>query len=338
MKASYHVGRGMANHNDRSAGYSIEHCDETKASDNMYFAIDGNNKLARVRGGQGVFSKAEKEYYATTYQPMLDRKNAVYKKHGHKQYIKTPEQYYVSNPPHEAILQIGNAEHPHTHDETFEAVYGMVQLMARDKNVKVLDFAIHCDESVPHAHVRYVINYQTKNNDIEVNASKGLQQMGYMAHQTPQQMRDTVIPAVKAKHPEIADWSTNKAKKMFQGALNTANRLDNPIVTYTEIQRTRWYDMLENELGYNIDRTVSPACTSHKHRSQLEYNAKKLAKENAHLAAFNSVSKLDLNKSERLDNDLMRDIIEEYGLSEVMANRKASRYTPQARGEEKEDY
>ena len=335
MKASYHSGRGVANHNDRSAGYSIAHCDDTKAQDNMYFVIN-DNKLTRVRGGQNLFEKTEKEYYTATYQPMLARKNKVYKEHGRKQFIKTIEQYYMSNPPHETILQVGNADRPCTKEETTDAVYRMVKHMAQDKNVQILDFSIHCDEAVPHAHVRYVINYKTQYGDVEVNASKGLCQMGYVAHQTPQQIRDTVIPAVKAKHPEISDWSTNKAQKIIKGALNAANRQDNALVSYTEAKRIQWYDTLD-ELGYHIDRTVSPSCASRKHCSQLEYNAQKLSKENAQLAALNSVSKLDLSQNERLDYEAMKAVIAENGLSQAVANYKASRYTPQAEGEEEEE-
>ena len=157
MRVTQHSGRVTRSgksyntkHNDRSFDSQADNIDPDRSHLNVYWNYYGNPDL--------TFDQAEQIFYEDTFKQTLDQTNAKYTKSGHKDRCKTMDQWRSSKQhcPEEIIIQIGSVE-GHADPEIFkQCVSEYLAELEQYNRIKVLDYAIHLDEAVPHAHIRRV--------------------------------------------------------------------------------------------------------------------------------------------------------------------------------------
>lgn len=171
MKASLHIGKGSANHNDRNFDIeNAEHIDET--IDNIYINFVDNNK---------TFQASELDYYIKHYTKALDEQNERFKKLRQYKRMKSIEDIYKSKKtePQEIILQIGNYDEQITGDELEMILVEFLQdtQSKYNDNFHVLNVALHNDEATPHVHIRAVFDYK-KNDTKHIGINGAMKEMG----------------------------------------------------------------------------------------------------------------------------------------------------------------
>lgn len=186
MRVSMHNGRGSSKHNDRSFLKSwthdelqekAGHIDHTKTKDNFYWATKNSDLTIQ----NATFEEIELDYYQKTFGEALEQTNSNYLKQGHPERVKTMLDWYKSKQkaPFETILQVGDMN-SNIDPETFKKMcFDYVNNLAKvyGQNIKVLDVAIHFDETSPHAHIRQVYTY--KEGDLtKIGQAKALEQLG----------------------------------------------------------------------------------------------------------------------------------------------------------------
>lgn len=187
MRVSMHNGRGSSKHNDRSFLKSwthderqekAGHIDHTKTKDNFYWATSNADK--KYQDG-ATFEEVELSYYEKFFGRALEQTNNNYIRQGHPERVKTMADWYKSKQkaPFETILQVGDMN-SNVDPETFKKmVFDYVNNLAKvyGQNIRVLDVAIHFDETSPHAHIRQVYAY--KDGDLtKIGQAKALEQLG----------------------------------------------------------------------------------------------------------------------------------------------------------------
>ena len=250
MRATRHSGRVgkdgtySAKHNDRNFDVeNAKHIDEERSSQNMYSNYTLNNNIS--------FEEAEKKFYKDNFEKLIEKRNERYRKSGHKERIKTVEDYR-KNPktcPEEIIYQIGN-QNDNIDSKELINVFNQFSKW-HDKtypNIKILDMALHMDEATPHIHVRQVWLGHDKDGNLEVSQNKALEEMGI-------------------ERPDIS-----KPK----------DRHNNPKMTYTKDCRDKYIEIcLENGLDIELD----PKEANQKNLSIIEY---KIQREQEKLRTINS--------------------------------------------------
>lgn len=236
MRATTHNGRFGKNgvyspkHNDRNFNLNnAEHIVQDKSCNNVYW------HRYQSEGLKMTFEDVEKKFYQDNFMDSLNAKNERYKKSGHKERMKTIDEYRQNklSCPEETILQIGNKDN--TIDPKLLKTICMEHItweMNTFPNVKVLNAAIHVDEQgAPHMHERKVWVAHTKDG-LAVGQAKALDEMGI-------------------KRPD-----TDKKK----------DRYNNPKTTYTAMCREHFIKLCQ-EHGLNIE--LEPDTTS-KHGLDLQ--------------------------------------------------------------------
>lgn len=187
MRVSLHNGRGSSKHNDRSFLKSwtdderqekASHINHEKTKNNYYWATNYADK--KYQDG-ATFEEVELSYYEKIFGQALEQTNNNYIKQGHPERVKTMADWYKSKQkaPFETILQVGDMN-SNIDPETFKKMcFDYVNNMAKvyGQNIKILDVAIHFDETSPHAHIRQVYTY--KEGDLtKIGQAKALEQLG----------------------------------------------------------------------------------------------------------------------------------------------------------------
>ena len=191
MKASMHNGReGSGRHNDRTFlhGKSEQerqemapHIDEAKTADNMVWRV---GRKGWHKGAGGDIEAAERDYYRRRYGAAQEAKNARYKAQRHPERCKTTDDLYTGKltRPEEQILQIGSKDEQ-VSPEVFRAcVQDYIKGLndwnrSHGKHMRILSVAIHFDETSPHAHLRRVWEYDSKDGRA-LGQDKSLQAAG----------------------------------------------------------------------------------------------------------------------------------------------------------------
>lgn len=236
MKAVMHNGReGSGRHNDRSflRGKSEQerqemapHIDEARTAENRTWRVGHKGWIS---GAGGDITGAEREYYRRRYGASQEAKNARYRAQRHPERCKTTDDLYTGKltRPEEQILQIGSKDEQ-VDPEVFRAcVQDYIKELnawnrAHGKHMQILSVSVHFDETSPHAHLRRVWEYDSKDGRT-LGQDKALEAAG-----------------VPLPDPGKAKGRHNNRKMVFDAAM-----------------REKWLDICETH-GLKIDREPVP--------------------------------------------------------------------------------
>lgn len=254
MKASMHNGReGSGRHNDRTflQGKSEQerqemapHIDASRTADNMTWRV---GRKGWHKGTGGDIDTAERDYYRRRYGAAQDAKNARYRAQRHPERCKTTDDLYTGRltRPEEQILQIGSKDEQ-VDPEVFRAcVQDYIKELnawnrAHGKHMQILSVSVHFDETTPHAHIRRVWEYDSKDG----------RTLG----------QDKALEAAGVPLPD-----PGKAK----------GRHNNRKMTFDREMRDKWLDICEAH-GLQIDREPVPDM---RHKDKADFIRDRIAGE-----------------------------------------------------------
>lgn len=181
-----HNGRGSSKHNDRSFLKSwtpderqekAGHINHEKTKNNYYWSTSKADKSFQ---DGATFEEVELNFYEKFFGEALEQTNRNYLKQGHPERVKTMADWYKSKQkaPFETILQVGDMSSTIDPEIFKKMCFNYVNHINKNygKGIKVLDVAIHFDETSPHAHIRQVYTY--KEGDLtKIGQAKALEQL-----------------------------------------------------------------------------------------------------------------------------------------------------------------
>lgn len=299
---------GNPSHNDLSNENERAH-NQTHpelAHKNVYLAIDpSTGKLESVEPGKKIFYAREIEYAKMMWGDGLDARNAMYKDKGKKNAIKTIEQYRSENV-QELLFQIGNGEQRGNEindDDVQRIIMAQVEALRKSNSnarLDIISVAIHYDETSVHAHVRIATSVMDKNGHWKSEtagclksfgnepvpfeeAEKVYEDVAEFADLSAEEKRRMAWLSVKYK--ESAPMHMNDAldAKEMDNLRNLWNRYHNPKETWTANVRRDFQELVEHELGIDVDRNVDPKNKNQKKISTDAWKAEQLAKKNQEL-------------------------------------------------------
>lgn len=186
VRATMHNGRGRnsvgfkVRHNDRDFDITrAEHINPAPERRNRYFIVEADgtvNSRPKIS-----FETHEKRMYATLFSESLSKQTERHIKGGHSERVRTMDQYRTATRtcPEETILQLGTREE-HADPQSFiKAVNCWCQQMQATygTNWRLLDGALHFDESTPHCHIRAVWTAEGKDG-LQVSENRALKELG----------------------------------------------------------------------------------------------------------------------------------------------------------------
>ena len=269
-RLSNHYGRSgkngvySAKHNDRNfRSESAKHIDETKENLNKYWQCYPKFLAP-------TFEECEQRFYAETFGETLAIKNEKAIQQRHRERIKTTEDLRASEQTcvDEVITQLGNKDE-------FYSPEILWQLCQRQKEweeqtfpqIKILDMALHMDETTPHVHKRFVYVADTPDGKYP-SMNKALTQMG--------------IERPNLDKPQ--------------------GRYNNPKMTYTEMCRNHLLELCKE---FNLSIELEPKEPSQKSKDLLEFQIDKMKEEQSELVRQNNALIEERNTlNNALDNAL----------------------------------
>lgn len=161
-------------HNDRNFELdSAIHIDQTKLSGNKYTSYFGEDYGTSFR-------ELELDFYERNFSEYLEKRNKRHIKNRHTNRTITMEQYLSKKQPEDKVIQIGSVdksvdpkilwECAKEYMDRFNDMYG--------EHCKILNMALHVDESTPHVHIRRVWIGEDEDGFACVNQEKALALMG----------------------------------------------------------------------------------------------------------------------------------------------------------------
>lgn len=186
VRATMHNGRGRnakgfkVRHNDRDFDTSrAEHINPEPERKNRYFIVEADGTVNNHP--QISFETHEKRMYNHLFSETLSKQAERHIKSGHRERIRTPDQYRtaIRTCPEETILMLGTRE-CHADKQAFiKAVNRWCQQMqtAYGTHWRLLDGALHFDESTPHCHIRAVWTAEGKDG-LQVSENQALRALG----------------------------------------------------------------------------------------------------------------------------------------------------------------
>lgn len=186
VRATMHNGRGRnakgfrARHNDRDFDTSrAEHINPEPERKNRYFIVEADGT---VNNRPTIsFETHEKRMYAHLFSESLGKQTERHIKGSHSERVRTMDEYRtaIRTCPEETILMLGTRE-CHAEKQAFiKAVNRWCQEMqtAYGTHWRLLDGALHFDESTPHCHIRAVWVAEGKDG-LQVSENKALKALG----------------------------------------------------------------------------------------------------------------------------------------------------------------
>lgn len=215
------------------------HIDHERTSGNVYYKFENDGRATKVPGGYDAKAH-ELERYRHLYGAGLEAQNARHRESRHHERCRTLEQLYQSKrtAPMETILQVGNTHSEMDPKEQARILWGAACDLVNElrkkygENIQLLDMSLHTDEQVGHIHLRYTFAAHDKGYMVP-NQSKALAEMGY-----------TKPDAAEAK-----------------------SRYNNPLISFTDATRERFYALCEAR-GIEIDREVISPSQRHQERQE----------------------------------------------------------------------
>jgi hypothetical protein len=250
-----HNGRGRnakgfkVRHNDRDFDTSrAEHINPEPERKNRYFIVEADGTVNNHP--QISFETHEKRMYNHLFSETLSKQAERHIKSGHRERIRTPDQYRtaIRTCPEETILMLGTRE-CHADKQAFiKAVNRWCQQMqtAYGTHWRLLDGALHFDESTPHCHIRAVWTAEGKDG-LQVSENQALRALG-----------------IQRPDPEQPEGKHNCPKQ-----------------TFTRQSRELWI-AAAREFGIEIEDI--PEMPGKATRTKEEYIAQKIRKEIVELA------------------------------------------------------
>ena len=188
LRVSQHSGRrGSAKHNDRSFLVGLSDEERREVAPHIHPEAMQENREWRWTGREDKrpLEEVELDFYRTRYAAALERTNERYRREGHAERCRTPEQLYrgAKSRPEEMILQIGDRE-ANISPEAFKACVAdyMHRLGAWSQehggHMHLLTAALHFDETSPHAHIRRVWDYTDRDGLTRLGQNKALEAAG----------------------------------------------------------------------------------------------------------------------------------------------------------------
>ncbi len=255
VRATMHNGRGRnakgfkVRHNDRDFDTSrAEHINPEPERKNRYFIVEADGTVNNHP--QISFETHEKRMYNHLFSETLSKQAERHIKSGHRERIRTPDQYRtaIRTCPEETILMLGTRE-CHADKQAFiKAVNRWCQQMqtAYGTHWRLLDGALHFDESTPHCHIRAVWTAEGKDG-LQVSENQALRALG-----------------IQRPDPEQPEGKHNCPKQ-----------------TFTRQSRELWI-AAAREFGIEIEDI--PEMPGKATRTKEEYIAQKIRKEIVELA------------------------------------------------------
>lgn len=255
VRATMHNGRGRnakgfkVRHNDRDFDTSrAEHINPEPERKNRYFIVEADGTVNNHP--QISFETHEKRMYNHLFSETLSKQAERHIKSGHRERIRTPDQYRtaIRTCPEETILMLGTRE-CHANKQAFiKAVNRWCQQMqtAYGTHWRLLDGALHFDESTPHCHIRAVWTAEGKDG-LQVSENQALRALG-----------------IQRPDPEQPEGKHNCPKQ-----------------TFTRQSRELWI-AAAREFGIEIEDI--PEMPGKATRTKEEYIAQKIRKEIVELA------------------------------------------------------
>lgn len=255
VRATMHNGRGRnakgfkVRHNDRDFDTSrAEHINPEPERKNRYFVVEADGTVNNHP--QISFETHEKRMYNHLFSETLSKQAERHIKSGHRERIRTPDQYRtaIRTCPEETILMLGTRE-CHADKQAFiKAVNRWCQQMqtAYGTHWRLLDGALHFDESTPHCHIRAVWTAEGKDG-LQVSENQALRALG-----------------IQRPDPEQPEGKHNCPKQ-----------------TFTRQSRELWI-AAAREFGIEIEDI--PEMPGKATRTKEEYIAQKIRKEIVELA------------------------------------------------------
>ena len=254
MKASMHSGRkGSATHNDRRFLQGKDKVEQKEIAPHIDPDKTGQNRLWVTgkkgwhRPGAVSIEDAEKAFYKKRYGAAQAAKNSRYEAQRHPERRKSTDDLYTGKQtrPEEVILQIGSKGEP-VSEETFRAcLHAYIDELTKwnkehGGHMKWLSVSIHVDETSPHAHIRRVWEYDSKDGPA-LGQDKALQAAG--------------VPLPDPSKPK--------------------GRYNNRKITFDRMMREKWLDICEAH-GIEVDREPVPGM---RHKDKADYIRDQIEKE-----------------------------------------------------------
>ena len=251
VRATMHNGRTRATgesycvkHNDRDFNTRrAEHINPAPKQKNKYFIV-GTDGIVNNHP-EITFEEHEKRVYADLFSEALSKQAERYIKDGHAERVRSTEDYRTAprTCPEETILQLGTREE-HADPQAFiKAVNLWCQQMQATYGThwRLLDGAVHFDESTIHCHIRqiYIV---TGKEGLQISQSKALKELG-----------------IQRPDPEKPESKHNNAK-----------------MTFTQQSRQIWIAAARE---YGIEIEEIPETPGRATRTKEEYIAQKVRTE-----------------------------------------------------------
>lgn len=249
MRASNHSGRLLkngnsynVNHNDRRFESEFDkHIDKEKSTDNIYLCVSVDGEIYQAQNES--LRQHEIEIYGELYSDSLYRKNEKALEQRHPERVKSMEQYLDGKftCPEEEILQIGKEGEFWDVDKFKKCVEDYIkEHQEKYPDIKILDAAIHVDETSLHCHLRKTYTAPDKDGNLEAKQNNCLKNLGF----------------------ELPD------REAERGQFNNLKQV------YTEAKRGMWLDICDRNLEIELERKPEP---KHESLNLLEYKTMKQA-------------------------------------------------------------
>lgn len=169
-----------AKHNDRN--YDVSAADNINPNPprkNVYLIFSPSGDM--TKNPSITFDDHERAFYTEMFNDALEAQNEKHRKKGNYDRVKSIDDYRTSirTCPEEYLFQFGNREDQVDYKALNWAVTAWIETMQNryGSNWRLLDAALHMDESTPHIHVRAVWVHETANGHL-VSQTKALEAMG----------------------------------------------------------------------------------------------------------------------------------------------------------------
>lgn len=265
MRVSMHSGRcGSAQHNDRTFLEGMTEQERAELAAHINLAASAENEYFTWNGSEESFKENELKYYKERFSAACEITNQKYRKEGHPEKCRTPEDFYKNKKlcPEEIILQIGDKDCD-IKMEDFRACINEYISRIDEWNEEHggpfvwLSGAIHVDETSLHCHLRRVWEYRDKDGLVRIGQDKALEAAG-----------------VNLPHPEKKKGRHNNRK-----------------INFDQMAREIWQQVCI-EHGYEIETEPRPGV---KHKDKVDYISSQIQAEIEEL----KVEKEDLKREKR---------------------------------------
>lgn len=167
-------------HNDRNFDITAaDNIDPTRTHMNRYLIFSPSGEMTKKP--HVTFDEHERAFYTEMFGDALEAQNEKHRKAGNHDRVKTIDEYRSAERtcPEEYLFQFGNRENNVNHQLLERAVTSWITIMQQryGSNWRIMDVALHMDESVPHIHCRACWVYE-KPTGYAVSQTKALDAMG----------------------------------------------------------------------------------------------------------------------------------------------------------------